>query len=202
MPEAPSDRAEPTTGASNEEDLALIERVAAGDRRAFEALYHKHYHALLRFISRMTGEPESAEEGVNDVMLVVWDSSSKFGRRSKVTTWLMGIAYRKALRILEKKRRWFERFKSRPQPESIEPPHAEAGHTDTHELEDWLEHGMRRLSAKQRAVVELTYYYGHSYEEIAAIVDCPVNTVKTRMLHARAKLRQSLPMLESPGSKR
>jgi RNA polymerase sigma-70 factor (ECF subfamily) len=43
--------------------------------------------------------------------------------------------------------------------------------------------------------VELTYYYGCSYDEIAAIVDCPVNTVKTRMFHARARLRELLPRL-------
>jgi RNA polymerase sigma-70 factor (ECF subfamily) len=54
---------------------------------------------------------------------------------------------------------------------------------------------MRKLPAKQRAVVELTYFYGYSYEEIAAIVDCPVNTVKTRMFHARARLKSLLPAL-------
>jgi RNA polymerase sigma-70 factor (ECF subfamily) len=54
---------------------------------------------------------------------------------------------------------------------------------------------MRNLPAKQRAVVELTYFYGCSYEEIAAIVDCPVNTVKTRMFHARARLKTLIPGL-------
>jgi RNA polymerase sigma-70 factor (ECF subfamily) len=63
------------------------------------------------------------------------------------------------------------------------------------ELKDLLEQGMKTLSAKQRAVVELTYYYGCSYDEIAIIVDCPVNTVKTRMFHARAKLKAVLPGL-------
>ena len=63
-------------------------------------------------------------------------------------------------------------------------------------MADWLDQGMRRLSPNQRAVVELTYFYGCSYEEIGAILSCPVNTVKTRMLHARAKLRRALPSLE------
>ena len=48
---------------------------------------------------------------------------------------------------------------------------------------------------EHRAVVELTYFYGCSYEEIAAIAECPVNTVKTRMFHARAKLKKLLPLL-------
>ena len=56
-------------------------------------------------------------------------------------------------------------------------------------------HALRHLSAEHRAVVELTYFYGCSYEEIAAIAACPVNTVKTRMFHARAKLKKLLPTL-------
>jgi RNA polymerase sigma-70 factor (ECF subfamily) len=51
------------------------------------------------------------------------------------------------------------------------------------------------LSAEHRAVIELAYFYGCSYEEIAAIAACPVNTVKTRMFHARAKLKKLLPLL-------
>jgi len=54
------------------------------------------------------------------------------------------------------------------------------------------------LSADHRAVLELTYYYDHSCAEIAAIMDCPTNTVKTRMFHARNKLRKLLPVLRVP----
>ena len=73
---------------------------------------------------------------------------------------------------------------------------------DTATLQDWLDVGMRRLSGEQRAVVELTYFHGYSYAEIAGILSCPVNTVKTRMFHARARLRQILPELSAtPGSR-
>ena len=67
------------------------------------------------------------------------------------------------------------------------------------DLRDLLDRGLSRLSAEQRAVVELTYFTGCSYEEIAAIAGCPVNTVKTRMFHARAKLRGLLPALGGEG---
>jgi RNA polymerase sigma-70 factor (ECF subfamily) len=49
-----------------------------------------------------------------------------------------------------------------------------------------------RMSAEHRAVIELTYYHGYAYKEIAQIMDCPVDTVKTRMFHARRRLRQFL----------
>jgi RNA polymerase sigma factor (sigma-70 family) len=55
-------------------------------------------------------------------------------------------------------------------------------------LTDTIRQAMDALSAEQRAVVELTFYHGRSYAEIAEILDCPVNTVKTRMFHARQRL--------------
>jgi RNA polymerase sigma-70 factor (ECF subfamily) len=58
-----------------------------------------------------------------------------------------------------------------------------------------LEKAMRRLSPNHRSVVELTYHFGYSYIEIAEIMGCPVNTVKTRMFHARARLRRILETL-------
>ncbi len=182
--------------ASNEADLSLIRKIAAGDRSAFKALYEKYYDRLLRFICRITGQVEEAQEGVNDVMLVIWQTSSKFRGDSKVSTWILGIAYRKALQLAEKKRRWIDRFKSQEVSDWNELPGPGSEHTDRAEMQDWLQQGLRRLSPKQRAVVELTHYYGFSYEEIATILDCPVNTVKTRMFHAREKLRRALRPLE------
>ena len=63
-----------------------------------------------------------------------------------------------------------------------------------HETRDWIEQGLRQLPAEQRMTLELAYYYGHSLEEIAEIMDCPVGTVKGRMFHARVKLRNLLPV--------
>ena len=176
-------------------DLALLERIANGDRNALRQLYGTYYHPLLRFIYRITGRLDLAQEGVNDVMLVVWRSVRSFGGRSSVSTWIMGIGYRKALKLLAASRRWTDRFSSAPFDEIVERSEALAEHSDDGDLRDLLDTALRHLSAEHRAVVELTYFYGCSYEEIAQIAACPVNTVKTRMFHARAKLRKLLPAL-------
>jgi RNA polymerase sigma-70 factor (ECF subfamily) len=63
------------------------------------------------------------------------------------------------------------------------------------EQRDLLDHALAVLPPEQRLVLELTYFLGHSCEEVAAITACPVNTVKTRMFHARRKLRELLPQL-------
>jgi RNA polymerase sigma-70 factor, ECF subfamily len=176
-------------------DVALLTRIGAGDRRALSELYTAYYHPLLRFIYRITRRLDLAQEGVNDVMLVVWRSGQSFGGRSSVSTWLMGIAYRKALKALEASRRWSDRFAAVDFEDWIERSQPAGEHSDDGDLRDLLEEALRHLSPEQRAVVELTYFYGCSYEEIAAIADCPVNTVKTRMFHARAKLKNLLPTL-------
>jgi RNA polymerase sigma-70 factor, ECF subfamily len=176
-------------------DLALLERIGNGDRDALHSLYTTYYHPLLRFIYRITGRLDLAQEGVNDVMLVVWRSSRSFGGRSSVSTWIMGIAYRKALKLKAASRRWTDRFAGAPFDDVIERSDGLAEQSDDGDLRDLLDEALRHLSAEHRAVVELTYFYGCSYEEIAAIAACPVNTVKTRMFHARAKLKKLLPAL-------
>jgi RNA polymerase sigma factor (sigma-70 family) len=187
--------AESASRTADDDDRALLARVNAGDRHAFRLLYAKYYHPLLRFIYRITGQLELAQEAVNDVMLVVWETGRTFAGRSKLSTWIMGIAYRKALKALERSRRWSMRLAPEEAIDGNEPRTGATELTERDELQDLLERALRELPPKQRAVVELTYYYGYSYEEIAAIADCPVNTVKTRMFHARAKLKKRLPSL-------
>jgi RNA polymerase sigma factor (sigma-70 family) len=179
----------------NAVDAALLERIAAEDRAALAELYERYYDRLLGFIYRLTGDLGTSQEGVNDVMLVVWRKASGFAGRSLVSTWIMGIAYRKAMRLGERLRRWTLRFKAADWSASIEPVTGTGGLTDEMMTEDLLERAIRYLPPKQRAVVELTYFQGCSYEEIAGIVECPENTVKTRMFHARAKLKEILPQL-------
>ena len=69
----------------------------------------------------------------------------------------------------------------------------------TRELATVLGRALGLLPAEQRAVVEMTYYYGLSYQEISEIMGCPVNTVKTRMFHARRRLREILPTMGISG---
>ena len=66
------------------------------------------------------------------------------------------------------------------------------GHLQRKELRTRLSEALIALSPEHRAVIELTYYEGCTYREIAAIVGCPIDTVKTRMFHARRRLKALL----------
>jgi RNA polymerase sigma-70 factor (ECF subfamily) len=173
----------------NDSDSELIKRIIERDRNALTALYERYYCPLQRFLYRVTGDLDTAQECVNDVMLVVWERASSFGGRSKVSTWIMGIAYRKAMKLRSRQHKWNFRFKAADWHEAVEPTTGTEGLTDQVANRELLSRAIGRLTSKHRAVVELTYYFGYSYEEIAAIVGCPENTVKTRMFHARARLK-------------
>lgn len=172
-----------------EQDGALLEAVAAGDRRALEELYLSYHRRLARFLSRFTPRYENVEEIINDTFLVVWQCAKDFRHASQVSTWIIGIAYRTALKS-------FRRQKNHIGARSLdELPEQTVDPTFDTEVHDWLSHGLSRLPIEQRLTLELAYNMGHSLEEIAAITECPVGTVKARMFHAREKLRQYLPQL-------
>jgi RNA polymerase sigma-70 factor (ECF subfamily) len=174
---------------TDEEDLDLIDRVAAGDVRAFEALYRAYHPRLTRFLSSMTARRPIVEESLNDTMLVVWRRAGTFNRQSKLSTWIFAIAYRTACKAM----RWQEAPADEPNlderagegagPERL---------TSDRETRLALLRAMQLLSHEQRNVLVLTYFHDLPYADIAEIMDCPVDTVKTRAFHGRRRLRALL----------
>lgn len=144
---------------------------------------------LARFLANILQRPQLVEEVLDDTMMVVWQTADRFRGASKPSTWIFAIAYRKALKA---RLRWPD-----PLPDdgldlqvSDEPKPDE--HLQQERLGEALREAMASLSAEHRAVVDLTYFHGLGYREIAEIVDCPVDTVKTRMFHARRRLKRAL----------
>lgn len=179
------------TGVAHETDL--IARIADGDRKAFEELYYLYHRRLARFLTRLTHRYDIAEEVVNDTFWVVWRKAKSFRGDSQPSTWILGIAYRKARNAFRTSARLAEK---NLQAELLPPTDEEPAGTE--ELRDWLTRALAELPVEQRLAVELCYELGHSCEEIATIMDCPVNTVKTRLFHARGKLQRLLPQLATP----
>ena len=185
-------------GRQDAEDLELLQRVATKDRIAFERLFARYYPQLTRYLGRLTRRPELVEEVVNDTMFVVWEKAAGFEGRSKVSTWITGIAYLKGIKALDRLRTMPEQSaESLAEVEEIEESRNLINKLG---LDDWLANGLDLISSEQRSVVELTYFSGYSYQEIADIMDCPVNTVKTRMFHARRRLAKLLTVLQEQNS--
>jgi len=177
-----------------QDDGELLRSIAHGDRRALEALYLGYHRRLVRFLARMTLPYENVEEIINDTFMVVWQHAREFRGASRVSTWIIGIAYRVALKSLRRNDGLLRAQNGDHLPEqSVEP-------IEQAELSDWIARALNHLPLEQRLTMELAYTMGHSVEEIADITDCPAGTVKARMFHAREKLRQYLPALGGIGA--
>jgi len=174
---------------SVDEEAALLARVAAEERDAFEALYRLYSPRLQRFVRGMTKQTSLVEEVLDDTMMVVWRKAYTFNHRSKVSTWIFAIAYRQSLKALERSGA-LEETGIDERADASAPGPDEA--LQQQEVRKHLDDALHTLSPEQRAVMELTYYFGYACREIAEIMGCPVDTVKTRMFYARRKLKASL----------
>lgn len=177
-------------GARTADDAALVARIRARDVRAFETFYKANHARLSRFLANLLRRPHLVDEVLGDTMMAVWNGIDGFRGGSLLTTWMFGIAYRQAMSALRKldepiddARPGEEGATDAPEPEQV------AGRESAARA---LGAAVGGLSAAHRAVVTLTYQQELGYREIAEILDCPVDTVKTRMFHARRQLRARL----------
>jgi RNA polymerase sigma-70 factor (ECF subfamily) len=172
-------------------DRTLIAEIAAGSEVAFRQIHSRYYRRVESFTRGFTRRSELTEEITSDTLWVVWRSARRFKGASRVSTWIMGIAYHVSMKTL---RTLSHRCEHEQQliRDSVEETHEPWSET---EICDWVGAALERLPEEQRLVLELSYQLGHSCQEIADRVNCPVGTVKTRMFHGRRKLRRLLTML-------
>jgi RNA polymerase sigma-70 factor (ECF subfamily) len=183
-----TDAARHATASVAEREAFLVSRILGGDRRAFQELYEAYRPRLSRFVMQLVKRPPLVEEVVNDTMMVVWDGLDRFKGESRLSTWVFAIAYRKGMKALTRNDDPVEDTdETLPSAE----PNPEQRAADA-QRQIALRQAMNQLSADHRAVMDLTYFHEMGYREIAAIMDCPVDTVKTRMFHARRHLKQLL----------
>lgn len=154
---------------------------------AFYGLYENRLYAFAR--SRL-GDPQSAAEIVNDVMLVVWRTAGRFRGKAQVSTWLLGIANNKVIDAL--RRRDTGRGPAPAEQSSdVSWPTGERL-VAAAQYRRTVKKCLESLPDPQREVVHLAFFEGLTYTEIAGILDRPPGTVKTRMYHAKLNLKQCL----------
>jgi RNA polymerase sigma-70 factor (ECF subfamily) len=180
----------------NPEVMRLLGRIEQGDEAAFRLLYKTFSRKLYAYTLRQTGDPAQAEEIVSDTLYEVWRQPARFRGDAQFSTWLIGIARNKVLMAFRARR-------------------PDSDHEDLDDLSDQLEsdgggafdvlaqkqrhegvqHCMGKLSSEHRECVHLVFFEGLSLGEVAEVQACPENTVKTRLFHARQKLRNCLRLL-------
>lgn len=178
------------------QERLLLRQIASGDIEAFKTLHRAYQRRLFAYSMKMLGDAGVAEELSSDVMLEVWRQAKQFKGKSKLSTWIFGIAHHKALNALRRRgqrihvamERAITSVDPRPDPEQS---------AERRDMLRRLETALGNLSLDHREVIELTFFHEFSYEETAQIMNCPVNTVKTRMFYAKKRIRETLSQSES-----
>jgi RNA polymerase sigma-70 factor (ECF subfamily) len=166
------------------QDRDLLRRFRAGDRDAFTALYRSHQACVYRFARSMTGDRMKAGEVTQDVFVWLIHHPGDFDpERGSLNGFLIGVARKFLRRRYSEEQRWVPLDET-----AAAPADADEGDPDA----ERLRHAIAALPFRYREVVALCGLEGKSYEEAAAIVDCAVGTVRSRMHRARALLARKL----------
>jgi RNA polymerase sigma-70 factor, ECF subfamily len=175
----------------------LLGRVARRDEAAFETLYKAFSRRVYAYALNMLKEPGRAEEVLVDTMHEVWRGAARFRGDSLFSTWLIGIARNKALLVHRGRR--------------ADELHDDLDGIAQTEVDELAPEGFAELAAKQRRLgvqacmgrlspehrecLHLVFYEGCSLADVAQVQDVPENTVKTRLYHARRRIRNCLRLL-------
>lgn len=171
---------------------ALVGQVASGDVAAFERLYDDATAAVFGLARRLVRDQVHAEDITQEVFVEVWRKAGRFDpHKGRARTWILTVAHRRAVdavRQSEARRRGDGRAATRRSvPEDGPADLAVAG-----EERSRVHECLRALTDLQRESVQLAYFDGYTYQEVAAMLERPLSTVKTRMRNGLIRLRECL----------
>ena len=180
----------------NDRVKELLERVGRQDQAAFRELYKAFSRRVFAYTLNMVNDHARAEEILVDTMHEVWRAPERFRGESQFTTWLIGIARNRSLMSYRSRR-----------PDELHDDLDDIAETTAADTPD----GFAQLAAKQRSegvqvcmgklsnehreCMHLVFFEGQSLAEVARVQGCPENTVKTRLFHARQKIKNCLRLM-------
>ncbi len=179
----------------------LLEQVARGDRGAVMALYDRFAPALMAVALRITGGRAEAEDVVQEVFTRAWREATTFDRaRGSAAAWLVTLTRNRAIDVVRsrKRRGRHEDEQTHEEPVVVAPPATPEVEVVDAERAAAVRRALDALRPEQRQVLELSYFGGLSHSEIAAKLNQPLGTVKTRIAQAVKRLRDELARF-SPG---
>jgi len=194
----------PTSASVSEQRLSdeeLLRACASGNRDALRELTHRHQAPIYRFLLRMMGSPEDAEDAAIDVFVKAWVNAPRFQFRAKVATWLYRIAVNIARDAHSRKKGKVQQ----PWPEAEELNRMAVGSAeddavrrlDQDQESARLHRCLAKLSESDRLVLVLYYLEDREYDEIQRITGLSYTVLKTRLARARRRLRALMDAGES-----
>ncbi len=186
-------------------DRDLVARALAGEVRAFELLVRKYQHKVIKLVTRYLHDPVESEDVAQEVFVRAWRALGNFRGESAFYTWLYRIAVNTAKNYLVAQQR-------RPPGSEIDAHDAEQYEGESalkeyatperlvlaEEIERTVFAALSVLPEDLRSALTLREMEGLSYEEIAAVMDCPIGTVRSRIFCAREAIDEQLRPLLGP----
>ncbi|HEX4918936.1 MAG TPA: RNA polymerase sigma factor RpoE [Limnobacter sp.] len=194
-----------------DEDFLIVQRVQAGDKRAFNLLVNKYHRRVARLLTRMVKSQEDIEDVVQETFIKAYRAIGNFRGDSAFYTWIYRIAINTAKNLLVTQGRRpttlkesvdgdNETFEDNAALSNIDTPESLF---QTKQIGEAVNEAMMALPEELRAAIVMREIDGLSYEEIAAAMDCPIGTVRSRIFRAREAIANRIkPLLEPKGSKR
>ena len=180
-------------------DDLLVLRFQQGDKAAFEELVGRHRDRIYNYLRAMAGSDSDAEDLTQEAFIRAYVNAHSFRRESSFHTWLYRIAYNAYLDSARKQKRRPTLSLDQPisedddaTPDVPDPGEGPEQHAQRMEMQEVLSNALQDLPERLRSVVVLHDVYGYSYEEIAVVARCPLGTVRSRLFHARQRLRRKL----------
>lgn len=170
-------------------DTDLLARIAAGDRTAMRAIYDRYSDHLARFAANWLSDGFESSDIMHETMMDVWRSADKFAGRSSVKSWIFAIARNKAI---DRNRKAGRMVNQEADPEIVDDAPNPQAITEAFQDATRVRACVEELGPAQKSAIQLAFFEDLSYREIADMEDCPVGTIKTRIMHAKKLLMRCL----------
>jgi RNA polymerase sigma-70 factor (ECF subfamily) len=178
------------TPINNQLAATLLRQISEGDEKAFADFYRLFEKKLFNFIVTKLNDSFEANDILHETFMEVWRNAGNFEGRSKVSTWLFGIAY---FKTMDKFRKRKESQLEDDHLDLLEDSDGDLYHcTLSDQQEAHIRHCLETLKTVQKEVLHLAFYAEFSYREIGEITHSPENTVKTRVFHAKQAMQHCL----------
>jgi len=181
-------------------DRELMRAIAAGDRDGLGGLYDRHASAVMGLCVRILGNRSEAEEAVADIFVELWDRSERYDpERASPFAYLMNLSRSRAIDRLRRRRRHADllaEVAARTPDDPPVPAESALGRAVHEEERALVRSALDALDARERHLVELSFFRGMTHTEIATELDEPIGTVKTRIRRGLIRLRDEIRKLE------
>ncbi len=179
----------------NDLALALLVRVAGKDQQAFATLHKAVAPRVYSFAMSQLKDPERAEEIVVDSLHEVWRFPARYNATSKFSTWVLGIARHKILNAFRARRDLEVAITAEIEDGLVNEGEDSFDDIALMQRQSGVRECMDKLSSDHRECMHLAFFEDMPLAEIATLQQCPENTVKTRLFHARQKIKNCLRLL-------